>query len=384
MLFQYSPSLLSPYFTLGKGKKLFQDQERLIIKHVFYSKASQREIIELTKIPQQTVSRVVKSLFDKDVFTQEHKSSDGSRGQPGYNLQCNPDFAYSVGIGILTDSIALAVMNFRGEIVASTKLFLDSMAIDNVMDNLVDLYDQLLEETQIDKSKILGLGVGISGYFTADNTHMNTHTILSMWAEIDISKLMSERFNLPCWLENDATAAAAGEGIVGIGNKTKNFVYFFISTGFGGGIVINNELFRGHQGNAGELGDIIPPKIYMHPNLENLRQILIKNGVEIQTIEDLLTNFDVNWPGVDEWVYKVRDVLSLVASAASGLLDTEAIILGGHAPQELSKLLAKEISIYDQHRHEIQRPKPNIFISDNYREPVAIGAASLPFRELCL
>ena len=145
-----------------------------------------------------------------------------------------------MGIGILTDSIALAVMNFRGEIVASTKLFLDSMAIDNVMDNLVDLYDQLLEETQIDKSKILGLGVGISGYFTADNTHMNTHTILSMWAEIDISKLMSERFNLPCWLENDATAAAAGEGIVGIGNKTKNFVYFFISTGFGGGIVINN------------------------------------------------------------------------------------------------------------------------------------------------
>ena len=86
MLFQYSPSLLSPYFTLGKGKKLFQDQERLIIKHVFYSKASQREIIELTKIPQQTVSRVVKSLFDKDVFTQEHKSSDGSRGSTWLQL----------------------------------------------------------------------------------------------------------------------------------------------------------------------------------------------------------------------------------------------------------------------------------------------------------
>ena len=383
MLSQYTPKLLSSYFSLGKGQKLFQEQERLIIKHAFFSNVSQREIIELTKIPQQTVSRVVKSLLERQVLVQQHKPLDGSRGQPGYNLQCNPDFAYSIGIGILTDSVGLAIMNFHGDVIASSKVYMGSMAVDEVMEKLTLLYQELLEETGIDVKKVLGIGVGISGYFITDKTRINVHSLLNKWAEVDICQLMSSHFNLPCWLENDATAAAAGENIVGTDGSVKNFVYLFVSTGFGGGIIIDNQVFRGNQGNAGELGELIPPKVFVHPNLENLRQILIKNGVKIQTIEELLTDFDPSWPGIDEWVYKVKDAINLVSSAASALLDTEAIVLGGHAPQALSQLLAKEIEIFDQHRRDIERPKPKIFISNNTREPVAIGAASIPFRELC-
>jgi hypothetical protein len=77
---------------------------------------------------------------------------------------------------------------------------------------------------------------------------------------------------------------------------------------------------------------MLPPKQYVHPNLDLLKRILIKNIMEVGSIYDMRKNFDVNWPGVDEWIYKIQDSLDLVATPCSALLDTQAIILGGHIP----------------------------------------------------
>ena len=57
-------------------------------------------------------------------------------------------------------------------------------------------------------------------------------------------------------LENDGTAAAAGEHLYGAGAGTRNLVYLTISTGVGGGVVVDNRLFRGPFGNGSELGHI--------------------------------------------------------------------------------------------------------------------------------
>lgn len=384
MLSSFERSLLSPNFRLGKGKKLFQEQERLVIKHAFFSSATQRDIIDQTKIPQQTISRIVKSLLERKVLQQISRESDGSRGQPGYFLECYPDYAYCVGIAILTDSISISIMDFKGSVVFSGQLNLANMSVKNVMTHLRALFDDAINKSNISAAKILGIGVAISGYFIDNQNKINTHNMLNEWAEIDIAKLISNEYHYPVWVENDATAAAAGEGIVGIGKQTSNFVYLFISTGFGGGIIINGDVMRGTHGNAGEVGDMIPPKLFVHPNLENLRQILINNDVNIKTICELLESFDINWPGNAEWVYKVKDAVSLVASSSAALLDIQAIVIGGHIPKELAKLLIQDIQIYAQHRRSSSRPVPEILLSQTDFEPVAVGAASIPFRALCL
>ncbi len=63
-------------------------------------------------------------------------------------------------------------------------------------------------------------------------------------------------FGLPVALENDATAAAAGEHRYGAGAGTSHMVYLTISTGVGGGVVIDGRLYRGATGNGGELGHV--------------------------------------------------------------------------------------------------------------------------------
>ncbi len=384
MLYSFEHTLLNSNFKLGKGSKLFQEQERLVINNAFFFSSTQREIINKTKIPQQTISRIVKSLIKRNILKQGNRKSNGSRGQPSYYLECVPDYAYSIGIAILTDSISLSIMDFTGNIVFSNQKVLTNMSINKVMTSLKKLFSDAIKDTHISTDKILGIGVAISGYFVDFTNKINTHNMLNEWAEIDIAKLISHEFKYPVWVENDATAAAAGEGIVGVGKKIKNFMYLFISTGFGGGIIVNGNIMRGTHGNAGEVGDMLPSKIFMHPNLENLRQILIKNGVEIQTISDILESFDINWPGNNEWVYKVKDAVSLVASSAAAILDTQAIVIGGHIPKELATLLIKDIEIYAQHRRSSTRPVPEVLLSQTELEPVAVGAASIPFRALCL
>ncbi|WP_054113615.1 ROK family protein [Marinagarivorans algicola] len=372
-------------FALGKGDRLFQDSERDILKLVFWShNISQRSIVHTTKIPQQTVSRLVKNLLDKEVLHQTDRISSTSRGNPSFELEANPSFAYCFGLSILLDAIGIALMDFAGNVIETRLEELDDMSIENVLSHSEQVIAQMMQKNHISDTKILGIGVGISGFFSATDGKMNTHHMIEEWAQVDIAQIVSARFQLPTWVVNDATGAAAGEGIAGVGRNYKNFVYFFISFAFGGGLVSNNELLRGTYGNAGELGDMLPSKIYSHPNLALLKRILIKNNIAVNSIYDLHNHFDVNWPGVDEWIYKVQDSLDLVATACSALLDTQAIILGGHIPVALAEKIIPRIDVYAQFRRGAQRPLPQIVTAGVQVNPVAVGAASLPLRELCL
>ncbi|MDU0354324.1 ROK family transcriptional regulator [Paraglaciecola aquimarina] len=297
MLSSDSNSVLRAGFVLGKGNKLLQDAEREILRLVFWGDdVTQSRIVDVTGIPQQTVSRSVKSLIERGVLEQSEKSAATARGKPGFELKPNPSFAYTLGVSILFDSVALVLMDFKGQIISSCLHPMSDMKITHVLDKLESLITELIAGHNISEDKILGMGIGISGFFSSLDGKMNTHHMIEEWAEIDIAQIFSTRFSLPIWVVNDATAAAAGEGIAGVGRKFKNFVYVFISTGFGGGLISNNEMLVGTFGNAGELGDMLPPKHYVHPNLELLKRILINNGVDIESIYQLRTNFDMNWP----------------------------------------------------------------------------------------
>jgi glucokinase len=76
------------------------------------------------------------------------------------------------------------------------------------------------------------------------------------WTDVPINELAERALERPAVLDNDATAAAAAEHRYGAGRGTRNMVYLTVSTGIGGGVVIDDQVFRGSTGNGGELGHI--------------------------------------------------------------------------------------------------------------------------------
>jgi glucokinase len=76
------------------------------------------------------------------------------------------------------------------------------------------------------------------------------------WKNLPLKKMLQDKFNVPVAIGNDANLAALGEWRFGAGMGHKNVVYITVSTGIGGGVIIDNQLLLGTHGLAAELGHV--------------------------------------------------------------------------------------------------------------------------------
>ncbi|MEK7789351.1 MAG: ROK family protein [Planctomycetota bacterium] len=106
-------------------------------------------------------------------------------------------------------------------------------------------------------TNIIGIGLGSPGLVDKKGETILFSPNLPLWRNIPIKRMVSERFSVPCVLENDANAAAWGEKWVGAGKEADSLVMLTLGTGIGGGIIINNKLWRGVNNVAAEIGHMV-------------------------------------------------------------------------------------------------------------------------------
>jgi len=127
---------------------------------------------------------------------------------------------------------------------------------ERTLERLFALGRKAVSESDVDWSEIGGGGIGCGGPLDAERGILIAPPHLPGWRDVPVGALAAREFERPVTLENDATAAAAGEHAWGAGAGTRNMVYLTISTGVGGGVVIGGRLYRGSTGNGGELGHV--------------------------------------------------------------------------------------------------------------------------------
>ena len=358
------------------------DSEAKILSHVLRSGgATQPEIVKRTELSQQTVSRLVNDLVVRGALALGDRRSNGRRGQPRVEIEIAPDYAYSLGVALMTDAMSVLLMDFAGNVVDYDYLDMPVMSRKAVFARLADVKERFLEKIPRARAGLTGVGVGISGYCLDGQSRFNPPRALDDWAMVPINQLFSEELGIPAWVENDGNAAAIGESFLGAGRTYSSFVYVFLAAGIGGGVILNHQLMRGTHGNGGEIGLILPRNVYQLPTLETLLQSIRKAGVEVDGISSMLAHFDPNWPGVDEWVERSRDPLSLIASSIAALLDPEAIVLGGRIPSILAQKIIPAIELFDDARRQEPRPLPRLTLSQTQVDACAIGAAMLPLEQ---
>jgi glucokinase len=127
---------------------------------------------------------------------------------------------------------------------------------DATLGRLFDLARRAAEASDVDWADVQAVGIGCGGPLDAERGVLLAPPHLPGWRDVPVGALAEREFGRPVTLENDATAAAAGEHRWGAGAGTRNMVYLTISTGVGGGAVIDGRLYRGARGNGGELGHV--------------------------------------------------------------------------------------------------------------------------------
>ena len=126
---------------------------------------------------------------------------------------------------------------------------------DRVVERLLELGRRAAEASELPWSEIRAVGIGCGGPLDA-RRGLISPPYLPGWHDVPLVAIAEEAYGLPVVVENDATAAAAGEHRYGAGAGTRNLVYLTVSTGVGGGVVVDGRLYRGSQGNGAELGHV--------------------------------------------------------------------------------------------------------------------------------
>ena len=126
-----------------------------------------------------------------------------------------------------------------------------------VIDRLLSALNAAMAKASLEDSKLAGIGIAAAGIIDTTRGIITTSPNLPGWSNVPLKNTIAERLGLVTYLINDASAAALGEHRFGAGKGVKNLVYLTVSTGIGGGIIVDGKLYFGADGCAGEIGHMI-------------------------------------------------------------------------------------------------------------------------------
>lgn len=121
---------------------------------------------------------------------------------------------------------------------------------EGIMYDMIALIHSVMEkhpDCQVD-----GIGIGVPGYVDKQQMVKNCNNI--PLENVDLRGKISAEFGIPVSVDNDANVAALGEVLAGAAKEYQDAVMITIGTGVGCGIVLNNQVYRGCNGAAGEIG----------------------------------------------------------------------------------------------------------------------------------
>jgi glucokinase len=123
-----------------------------------------------------------------------------------------------------------------------------------VIRSILESAHHALERADVDISELTAVGIGAPGLSNPETGILFTSASLPGWRDIPLRDIMQERLGKKTFLINDANAAALGEFYFGAARGIRNFIYITLSTGIGGGIIIDGKIYSGAIGAAGEVG----------------------------------------------------------------------------------------------------------------------------------
>lgn len=341
---------------------------------------SQAEITHSLTLSQPTVARLLQGFQKAGLVRTSQRQADRP-GNPSVNVSLVADHSFSLGIALLGDVVSMGLMDLSGQLRATRTSAMTDMSRFVVLSTLQRFHAELLEETGVTPSKIIGAGLGISAFYVEPG-RFNPPRHLDDWAFQDIAPIIESALGYPTLVDNDGTVAAIGESLFGVGRTCQNFAYLHLTNGFGGGLICNGQPYRGQNGNAGEFGGVWILEDEGYPNLDLLKAILADRGQRFETVEDMVAAIDRSVDGVGAWLDEAEKPFSRLASLIAYILDPQKIVIGGRLPKDIALALADRIRIPSPTlRRNRPAPLPEVIISQTEGDPVVLGAAAMPLQQ---
>ena len=361
--------------------------ERLVLSLVLrHGSLAKSEIARRSGLSAQTVSVIMRSL-EMDGLLLRGEPQRGRVGQPSIPMRLDPDGVYSVGLKIGRRSADLILVDFLGNARKALKLSYSYPTPKEVLEFYKTGIDELSNSLPKQKQDRIA-GVGVSMPFELWNWAEKVgapKADMDMWRDIDFKSELAAICGLPTFLQNDATSACSAELVFGRGAELTDFVYFFIGTFIGGGLVLNHNVYSGRSGNAGALGSMPvinhsgqAAQLIDHASIYTLEAMLLASDMDCSPIWLRPDDWSIFGSVLDQWIDTTAKYLAAAITSACSVIDFEAAIVDGGLPPDVRTRLVSA-AIEELGKLDLQGIKePQVFEGVIGSGARALGGASLP------
>lgn len=252
------PKLLQPGRTRVPEKLQLREFSVLELIHSG-AKYSRLDLARQTGLSPASITVIVRNLIRKKLVT-ESAALSSLVGRKPIPLEIRGDAGYLVGVDIGSYFTRVVITDLNGEIVCKDQI--ETGIPDGrvrVLRRVFEAIYQVLDNSQIPKNAILGMGVAHSGVIDSERGVVLSYPRpgqMTEWKNVPLQAIFQEEFHVPCLLEDSVRTMATAERSFGRGQKLDDFVFIEVGMGIGAAFFFEGKLYRGGGGKAGEFGHI--------------------------------------------------------------------------------------------------------------------------------
>ncbi len=323
-------------------KRLLRDLNQSLVFNLImeHGSISRTDLAKRSELPAATITRIVGEFLAAGLIS-EKLAEESSGGRPPVFVSINPTAGYVVGIKLREDGMTIAICDLNCTIIYSVdELIVGEAMPQRVVDAMVEAVKRCVSAANISLSKVLGIGVGLSGLIDSARGICRYSAILD-WRDVELGAALEFKLHLPVRIDNDVNTLAVAERYFGAGRDAANFLLLTLGRGIGLGIVIGGEIYRGSSGGAGEFG---------HMTIDTSTDAPVCNCGKRGCLEAIASDYGIlrAATGVDPGHHVEDAIGSLIERAQQGDAEIRAIFT--RAGNALGIALANLTNLFDPAR----------------------------------
>jgi predicted NBD/HSP70 family sugar kinase len=368
-----------------------QFNERVVLQAIrIHGSLPKADLARLTNLSTQTVSLIINRLLEEGLV-QKRESLRGRVGQPSVPIALDPDGAFAIGIKIGRRSLDILLVDFLGQARERFSLSYAFPDPDLVFDEIGQQLTQMRKRLGPEKAqRLCGIGIAAPLSLGGWGDLLGVAPEQSQqWDRIDIYRRVQAMTDLPVEFAKDTAAACVAELVAGRGRSIPSFLYVFVDTFIGGGLVIDSHLRSGLHRNAGALGSMAmrvaggnsaspPEQLLSTASLYRLEHAFTAAGLDAAASSDERA-LRAPWvPYTRAWLDEAARAIALAVNNATCVLDLDGVIIDGSFNRALrEEMLAAVRTALDCYNWE-GAALPEVFAGTIGSDARAIGGALLP------
>lgn len=337
-------ALLRPRGSNQVGMRQFN--ERVVLQALrVHTSLPKADLARLTGLSAQTIGLITARLEDDGLIVKQSRVR-GRIGQPSVPLALNPDGAFAIGVKLGRRGAEWLLIDFAARVREHHAIryeFPDAGALLPVIaEHIHRLRDGL------GPLAARNVGAGLAAPFQLGGWHRTLGLSKAQsdeWNQMDLLAEVRARTDVPVGFARDTVAACVAELVTGRGHDLKSFLYIFVDTFVGGGLVINSHLHTGAHGNAGALASIpmrtekpsegLSTQVVAEASLWELEQRLRAEGLDATAAYDDRALEAPFAAATQAWLGSASRALAHAIVSSTAVLDLADVVMDGSMSRAL-------------------------------------------------